>query len=202
MPKLSDNPIFFIYIKYENLQKYNDAAVKIQKQYRIYKSSLAASLPTSRNNSFQHPHSIDKSLISYLNETDSNSSNHSDLLLNNQYQKKNTNKLLNFRQTSRFSPSSPLSSLTSLNKKSSPLLTNHKQFVDEKSNLQTASMKTNSTHFENNFNLLQQDHLFYNNIHPDPDFSENMQNSIYSFNTITKYNLFYNSYNIKTFSNF
>ena len=167
--------------------------MKIQKRYRIYKSSLAAplsttknKLSTSRNNSFQILHSIDKSLISYLNETDSNSSNNSDVLLNNQYQKKNANKLL-VSHKSRFSPSSPLSSITSLNKKSSPLLTNHKHFVDEQANLQTTSMKNNSTNFEKNFNLLQQDHLFYNNnnnIHL--NFSENIQNSIYSFNTITK----------------
>ncbi len=87
-------------IKYENLHKYTEAAVKIQTRYRIYKSSLMPSSPFIKYNenkqiNYKHSNSIDETKLSH---------NHQPLV----NQKQVARKLVNIRQSARFSPSSPL----------------------------------------------------------------------------------------------
>jgi hypothetical protein len=115
------------YKQFENLHKYTEAAVKIQTRYRAYKSSSSKSSFQYRGGSSSHQYnklrnychhnSIDEALIddsnASLNEEDRRM-NRSDLQLNSptssQFQKKIARKLINHRQSPRFSPAaSPLS---------------------------------------------------------------------------------------------
>lgn len=103
-------------MKYENLHKYTEAAVKIQTRYRAYKSTSINSpkYRTSNMNSYQSFNHgiIDESSISEFSNFSLNEDNQSflqnDIYGSNQLlnQKQVARKLINVRQSSRFSPAS------------------------------------------------------------------------------------------------
>ncbi|CAF0709983.1 unnamed protein product [Brachionus calyciflorus] len=137
------------YKQYENLHKYTEAAVKIQTRYRAYKSTSLASSKFRANPSLasnfksQYNHSsIDEATISDFSiknciNDDNQQSYSSDYNFSQQLQnqKQVARKLINIRQSSRFSPAAstsiiqPNKSTSNLNRKlSSSSLNNFSQF--------------------------------------------------------------------------
>jgi len=103
------------YKQYENLHKYTEAAVKIQTRYRMYKSMSPLSKGYNLN-PYQH-------LSSSIDENIEN--DHSDNQFSNpKKQKQISRKLVNIRQSARFCPSSPQTSVSSSSNSNQSLTNN------------------------------------------------------------------------------